>query len=392
MSAQAGATFDYDAIFQQAAALLKEARFEEAEALLRPVLAGGSGPIPLWKQLVYAIRPQGRFEESRQILEMVVQTTPGDMGARFDFSEILLLQGEFTRGWREYRFRYRLDHTLMIERHMQKPRWEGQLISGKTLLIHDEQGFGDTFQFLRLVARARERSGARVILEVNAESLALARRCAGYDEIIARGTIPPAFDFHCELMSLPMALGLQLSDLPVSAGYLSADPARVEEWRTRLAALRRPLVGLVWAGRPAHGNDARRSMTLADFAPLAQEGISFVSLQKGPAAAQSANPPEGMALVSLSEEIRDFDDTAAIMTLLDVVVSVDSSPVHLAGALGCPAWVLLPFLPDWRWLLQREDTPWYPSVRLFRQQRRGEWGPVLQSVSAALGGLRDGVA
>lgn len=379
---------NYAAIQQQAHALLSAERFSDAEALLRSALAAGSGPIPLWKQLVYAIRPQGKIDETRQILEMIVQTIPGDMGARFDLAEILLLQGEFTRGWPEYRFRYKMEHTAMIGRHVQTPRWEGQAIAGKTLLIHDEQGYGDTFQFLRMVARARERSGAHVILEVNADCYSLAKRCAGHDDIIPFGTIPPAFDFHCELMSLPLATGLQLSDLPGSTAYLSADPERVEKWRERLATLPRPLVGLVWAGRPTHTNDLRRSMTLSDLAPLALPDVTFIALQKGPAAAQSATPPPGMSLVSLSDEIQDFEDTAAILTLLDVLVSVDSSPVHLAGALGCPAWVMLPFLPDWRWLLQREDTPWYPSVRLFRQPARGEWEAVVRAVSTELAKLR----
>ncbi|MCA1323387.1 tetratricopeptide repeat protein [Herbaspirillum sp. alder98] len=381
---------EYEAIQRQAAELLGAQRFAEAEAVLRGGLASGSGPIPLWRQLFQALRPQGRIDESRQILEMIVRTVPGDMGTRFDLAEVLLSQGEFGRGWREYRFRYKLEHTVMIERHVQTARWEGQPIKGKTLLIHDEQGYGDTFQFLRMVAWARERSGARVILEVNAESHGLAKRYSGYDELIVRGTIPPAFDVHCELMSLPMAMGLQLSDLPGSTNYLSPDPARVEKWRMRLADLPRPLVGLVWAGRPTHGNDAQRSMSLSDMAPLAQEGITFVALQKGPAAEQAATPPAGMALVSLSDEIADFEDTAAILSLLDLLVSVDSSPVHLAGAIGCPAWVLLPFVADWRWLLQRQDTPWYPATRLFRQSERGAWAPLLESVSVALRQLREG--
>ena len=392
MSRAVSNMFDYAAIQLQAHALLNKERFSEAEALLLQVLASGTGPIPLWKQLVYALRPQGKVNESRQILEMIVRTIPGDMCARFDLSEILLSQGEFTRGWREYRFRYKMEHTTMIGRHVQSPRWEGQPIKGKTLLIHDEQGYGDTFQFLRMMAWVRERSGARVILEVNADSYALAKRCAGYDDIILLGTLPPAFDFHCELMSLPLAMNLQLSDLPGSTNYLRADPVRVEKWRARLASLPRPLVGLVWAGRSTHSNDARRSLALSDLAPLVQDGITFLALQKGPAAGQAATPPAGMSMVSLSDEIRDFDDTAAILSLLDVLVSIDSSPVHLAGALGCPAWVILPFVPDWRWLLGREDTPWYPSVRLFRQPAHGAWEPVLQSVSAALGKLRDGTA
>lgn len=380
---------DYAAIQQNAGQLLTAQRFVEAEAVLRQALASGSGPIPLWRHLFHALRQQGRIDESRQILEMIVRTLPGDMTSRFDLAEVLLSQGEFSRGWREYRFRYKLEHTVMNERHVQMPRWEGQPIKGKTLLIHDEQGFGDTFQFLRMVAWARERSGARVILEVNAESHGLAQRYVGYDELAVRGKIPPAFDMHCELMSLPMAMGLQLSDLPGSVGYLRADPARIEKWRARLAALPRPLVGLVWAGRPTHNNDAQRSMSLSDMGVLAQEGVSFVALQKGSAAQQAASPPPGMALVSLSDEIDDFDDTAAILSLLDLLISVDSSPVHLAGALGCPAWVLLPFVPEWRWLLQRQDTPWYPEMRLFRQTERGVWGPILESVSVALRQLCD---
>lgn len=379
---------DLPGLEQQARLLIAAERLADAEALLRPALASGTGPIVLWRLLVQAIRPQGKIAETRAIQEMMVQTLPGDLGARFDLSETLLLQGDFTRGWREYRFRYSMEHTARIERKVQRPRWEGQPLPGKTLLIHDEQGYGDTFQFLRMVPWARERSGARVILEINAESFSLAQRSAGFDDIIVRGSLPPAFDVHCEMMSLPMAMKLQPADLPGTGPYLAADPVRVAKWRERLAHLPRPLVALVWAGRPTHNNDARRSMALADLAPLAQPGITFLSLQKGPAAAQAAAPPEGMNLLSLSDEIADFEDTAAILSIADLLVSVDSSPVHLAGALGRPAWVMLPFVPDWRWLLEREDTPWYPDVRLFRQPKPDDWGPVLEAVAGELACLK----
>lgn len=377
-------------IDQQASVLIAAGRLAEAEALLRPALASGSGPIVLWRLLVQAIRPQGKIGEVRAIQEMVVQTLPGDLTARFDFSETLLLMGDFTRGWREYRFRYSLEHTARIERKVQRPRWEGQPLQGKTLLIHDEQGYGDTFQFLRMVSWARARSGARVILEINAESFSLAQRSTGFDELIVRGSLPPAFDVHCEMMSLPMAMKLQLSDLPGTGPgpYMTADPARLAKWRERLAHLPRPLVALVWAGRPTHNNDARRSMALADLAPLGASGVTFLSVQKGPAAAQAATPPEGMNLLSLSDEIEDFEDTAAILSIADLLVSVDSSPVHLAGALGRPAWVMLPFVPDWRWLLEREDSPWYPDVRLFRQSKPDDWSGVLEAVGRELAGLK----
>jgi len=382
---------DLAGLAQQARALIETGRLVEAEALLRPPLAGGTGPIALWRLLAQAIRPQGKIDETRAIQEMVVQTLPGDLAARFDLSETLLLQGEFTRGWREYRFRYSLEHTARMERKVQRPRWEGQPLPGKTLLIHDEQGYGDTFQFLRLAQKARERSGARVILEINPECFSLARRSCDVDDIIVSGTLPPAFDAHCEMMSLPMAMKLQLADLPGTTPYipyLVADPLRVATWRERLAHLPRPWVALVWAGRPTHHNDARRSMNLADLAPLAQTGITFLAIQKGPAAAQATSPPPGMNLHSLSDEIADFEDTAAILSMVDLLVSVDSSPVHLAGALGRPAWVMLPLVPDWRWLLEREDSPWYPDVRLFRQSAPDDWGPVLKAIARELGQLK----
>jgi Glycosyltransferase family 9 (heptosyltransferase) len=379
-----GATIDIGAVEQQVRSLFNERRFAEAEALLRPYLVSGSGPLVLWRLLAAAIRPQGHIAETRAIQEMLVSYAPGDFAARFDLSETLLLLGEFERGWREYLYRYSLPHSVSIERKVQAPRWNGQPIPGKTLLIHDEQGYGDTFQFMRMVAWAKARSGARVVLDVTPEVLPLARRTAGFDEITVRGSLPPAFDLHCEMMSLPMAMGLTLGDLPGQVPYLSADPQRLAKWRQRLADLPRPLVALAWAGRPTHLNDANRSMTLAQLAPLAQPGVTFLSIQKGPAEDQVATPPAGMSLVSLSSEIHDFEDTAAILSIADLLISVDSSPVHLAGALGRPVWVMLSFVPDWRWLLNRTDTPWYPQTRLFRQAAPGDWEGMVAKMATEL--------
>jgi hypothetical protein len=321
---------------------------------------------------------------------LLVQAVPGDLSGRFDLAETALLLGDFERGWREYHWRYSLPHTARTERKVQRPRWDGRRIEGKTLLIHDEQGFGDTIQFMRMVPWAKARSGARLILEIAPEILPLARRTEGFDQIICRGTIPLSFDYHCEMMSQPMVMGLALTDLPGKTPYLTPDPGRLARWRKRLAKLPHPLVALVWAGRSDHHNDANRSTTLASLAPLALPGITFLALQKGPKAAEANAPPPGMKLVSLSDEIRDFEDTAAILAVADLLISVDSSPVRLAGALGRPAWVLLPFVPDWRWLLQRTDTPWYPSVRLFRQHANGDWSGALARAAGALAALRDG--
>ena len=369
-------------------ALIFADRLEEAEQLLRPLVPNGVGPMPVWRYLATILRRQGRTAEAKVIQEMMVQSLPGDLSERFNLSETLLLLGEFDRGWREYRYRYSLSHTKIIERKVQQPRWEGQPIPGQTLLIHDEQGYGDTFQFIRLIKAAKERSQARVVLEINRETYAIAKRSLEHvDELIPAGQLPPAFNQHSELMSLPAAMGLQLADLPGAMPYLKPDPERLAHWQKRLADLPRPIVALVWAGRPTHTNDANRSMKLSDFAPLAHPNIQFIAIQKGPPATQALTPPEGMNILSLDQEIKDFDDTAAILCVADLLISVDSSPVHLAGALGRPAWVMLPLVPDWRWLIGREDTPWYPTVRLFRQTERGNWLGVLDRLSDALKGL-----
>jgi len=383
-----GGGVDVPGIEAQVRPLLVAGRGAEAEALLRPALASGSGPVALWAMLAQALRVQGRAAEARPILEMLVSALPGHLSTRFDLSETLLLLGEFSAGWREYSHRYGLAHTTRIERKVQRPRWDGRPIPGQTLLIHDEQGYGDTFQFMRMVAWAKARSHATVVLEINHETAGLARRMAGHDAITLRGELPPPFDVHCEMMSLPHVMGLQLGDLPgAPMPYLSALPERRVAWRKRLAPYPGVKVAFLWAGRPTHFNDANRSMTLAQFAPLGQDGVTFFAIQKGPSEGQALAPPPGLKVVSLSSAIQDFEDTAAILCEVDLLISIDSSPVHLAGALGRPAWVLLPLLPDWRWLQHRSDSPWYPSVRLFRQTAWGRWDQVVEDVAHALAEL-----
>ena len=372
-------------IEQHARVLVSQDRLPEAEALLRQCLSQGSGPIAMWRLLASVIRAQGRVAEALPIQEMLVNALPGDLSMRFDLAESLLVLGDFERGWKQYHYRYQMPHTTRIERKVQKPRWDGRPIPGQTLLIHDEQGYGDTFQFMRMVPWAKEKSQATVVLEINHEMHSLAARMGGFDAITLRGQLPPRFDEHCEMMSLPMSMGLKIEDLPGDPmPYLHALPERMEKWRERLKDLPRPLVCVVWAGRPTHLNDAKRSMNLDMLAPLAKAGVTFLSIQKGPTEGAASIPPEGMSMVNLSPEIADFEDTAAIFMVADLLISVDSSPVHLAGALGRPAWVMIPFIPDWRWLLDREDTPWYPSHRLFRQKTAGDWPEVVARMSDAL--------
>jgi hypothetical protein len=244
---------------------------------------------------------------------------------------------------------------------------------------------------MRLVPWAKDRSGARIALEIDAKLLSVAERSKGDDHIVVRGSLPPTFDVHCEMMSLPMALGLKLDDLPGAVPYLSADATRLERWHRRLADLPRPLVALAWAGRPTHLNDANRSLKLSDLQPLGQTGATLLSIQKGAAAAQVDSPSAAsLSVLSLSAEIDDFEDTAAILCIADLLISVDFSPVHLAGALGRPAWVMLPKIPDWRWLLDRADSPWYPHTRLFCQERKGDWSSVISQIASELSGFKTG--
>jgi tetratricopeptide (TPR) repeat protein len=369
--------------------LIAADRLEEALAALPRLLAQHPGDLALIGLQARLLRELGRFPEAAAVQDALVKARPGDFGLRFDLAETLLLLGDFERGWREYGHRYRLPHTQHRERKVQAPRWSGQPLQGRTILLHDEQGYGDGFQFLRLAPWVKAR-GAVVILQVHPDLIGLASTLGGYDLLIPRGALPPRFDLHCELMSLPLALGLTLDDLPGPIPYLAPDAARVARWRERLAGLPRPWVALGWAGTPTHLRDRARSLALSQLAPLAGAVVSFLSIQKGPKAAEAAAPPPGMHLTDLDAEIGSFDDTAAILQLADLLICVDSSPVHLAGALGRPVWTLLPFLPDWRWLTDRTDSPWYPTMRLYRQTTRGDWASVIARVAADLAQLAGG--
>jgi hypothetical protein len=372
--------FDFAALEGHIAQLTAKHRYDEAEALLRPfVRSGMRAPVPVWKLLVNVLRQQGKIEETRRIQEMLVSLAPEDLTARLGLAETLLLQGEYERGWREYRCRYK---------QLQCPRWEGEPITGKTLLIHDEPGSADTLQFLRLVPLARQLSGARVILQINSEQLPLATRAGGFDAIVSREEPAPPADLHCEMMSLPTAMNLRLDDLPGPSPYLTAEPSLVAQWRARLASLPKPWVGLHCSDTPTHASDPANPVSLQDLAALAMAGVTFVSLQENEQATQLQEPPQGMRLVSLGEECRNVEDLAALVTLLDLVISADSSVAHLAGALGRPVWILLPFVHDWRWMLSRTDTPWYPTARLFRQAAPLAWEPVIREVAGELGKLR----
>lgn len=306
--------------------------------------------------------------------------------AQYNRALALLLSGDYANGWASYEWRWKNVNRLSLsdERPFAQPLWLGQeSITGKRLLLYSEQGLGDALQFGRF-AKAVAELGARVILEVQAPLARLFERLEGVSQIIVEGSPRPEADYRCPLLSLPLALKTTLDTIPAATRYLRADDAKVAGWRTRLGDRRRPRIGLTWSGNAKHTNDRNRSFLLAAWIDHLPREFDYVCLQKDIRAPDleilAANP----WLTRFDEEVRDFSDTAALCECLDLVVSVDTSVAHLSAALGRPTWVLLPFRPDWRWLLERDDSPWYPTAKLYRQQAIGDWHGVLTRVAADL--------
>jgi tetratricopeptide (TPR) repeat protein len=358
-------------------ALQQLGRPEEAVAAYRRAIAlRPDFAIPVGN-LGRSLRDLGEVEEAIVHYDRAIALQPDFADARWNRALLYLLTGRFAEGWEEQEWRWKKPDFPSARRGFAQPLWNGEALDGATILLHAEQGFGDTLQFLRYVPLVAA-AGGRVVLEVQPALARLARALAGCAEIVLRGTALPRFDWHAPLLSLPRAFGTRLETIPAIVPYLAAEPGDVGRWRTRLAGDGRK-VGLVWAGSPGHINDSNRSLDPARLAPLlAVPGVRFYSLQLG----RSGRLPSGVA--DLAPELHDFADTAAALDALDLLITVDTSAAHLAGALGRPVWTLLPFAPDWRWLERRDDAPWYPTMRLFRQSARGDWQGVIARVADAL--------
>ena len=326
----------------------------------------------------------GRHRESIACFANALACDPWLAEAHYSRASELLLCGEFVEGWKEYEWRWKVKGLCAPPRDFAQPLWDGEDLGSGTLFLHAEQGLGDTLQFARYSAMAAARCG-RLVLECAPSLVELLRPLPGISQVVAAGEPLPLFDAHLPLLSLPRVFGTTLRDIPWRGPYVHAEASRAERWRGTLRADARFRVGLVWAGRPEQWNDRNRSMALSLLAPLAMvQGATFYSLQKGEAASQAGTPPAGMRLVDLTAGIADFADTAALLGQLDLLISVCTSVAHLGGAMGVPTWVMLAHSPDWRWLLEREDSPWYPSMRLFRQKTAGDWPGVIERVAVAL--------
>jgi hypothetical protein len=326
------------------------------------------------------------LDEAIRCAERGLAVDPDFAGGHFSIAEASLLRGDFARGWAEYEWRSRLVGVAPLLPPSDRPQWDGAPLGrGRTLLLIADQGYGDVIQFARYIPWAAARC-PDIAIACSAELQPIVAQLPGIGIIFDHWSRAPDFTAFCPLSSLPRLAGTRLETIPAGIPYLRAGEAKFGGWAERLWTLlphgyRR--IGIAWAGRPTHRNDLRRSTRLTTFAPLAAlPEVALVSLQKGPAQAEIGRYWGRAPLLNLGPEIRDFADTMAIIKCLELVVTVDTSVAHLAGAMGKPVWIMLPFAPDWRWLLDRSDSPWYPTARLFRQSADRSWQPVIAAIAA----------
>ncbi len=361
------------------------AEFEQAVEAYRTAAKLHSNSHDALNNIGLTLLKMGEATEALKVLEDAVQRWPQSSDVRANRSLALLTLGDLEHGLPEYESRWQSPAFAKLPRQS-KPRWDGSELGGKAILLEGEQGMGDTIQFVRYAPMVAARGG-HVIVMCGTPLHKIVSTVDGVSGVVAKGMLP-LFDVHLPLASLPFVFRTTLESIPATVPYVRSDAARVEAWRKRLADDANFKVGIAWAGSPGHQNDRSRSTTLAAFAPvLAVEGATLYSLQKGDATRQIEAARENQRVIPLGHELNDFSDTAALLENLDLVISVDTSIVHLAGALARPVWTLLPRGPDWRWMLDREDSPWYPTMRLFRQERVGDWAGVFERVARELGKL-----
>jgi len=336
----------------------------------------------------------GRFDEAIENYNRAIRIDPDYAEAHWNLAPSLLVTGNLADGWREYAWRRHPDLEMLVYPHQYDlPQWDGSFFQGKRLLIHYEQGLGDTINFLRYIPMVKARGGT-VIFEVRKPLYNLLRDFAGIDELVeASPDSRPSvdFDLHVSLLDLPGIFNTTLETIPAQIPYIFANPAKLDYWRDKLTGPGLK-VGIVWSGSPSYERNHLRACKLADFTSLSGiKGVKFYSIQKGEPANQVSQLAGKMPLTDLSEQLADFSDTAAVIGNLDLIISTDTSVPHLAGAMGKPTWLLLSCAHDWRWLLERDDSPWYPSMRLFRQKDSNQWYDVFENVRCELEKMLTGI-
>jgi tetratricopeptide (TPR) repeat protein len=358
---------------------------EEGAETLKRALALQPGRAGTLNAIARLLLDANRVAESLEYYEKAMAADPSDRKIVLDWSLALLLATDFARGWEAYEARWETDLFLNSgSPYYECPHWEGEPIAGKRLLVLAEQGLGDTIQFIRYIPLLAA-AGARIILQVQDPLKPLIPDFPGAEIVIDRSSPPAEFNLLCSLLSLPYLLRDKVEAIPEEVPYLKVPADREAAWHDRLAGIERPRVGLVWAGNASFGNDKRRSIPLAELRPLLSlPDIRFVTLQKELRAGDAELLAEFPGILRLGESLTDFADTAGLIANLDLVISVDTAVAHLAGALARPVWLMIPFAPDWRWQLDREDSPWYPTARLFRQSVRDDWTGVVGRIADAL--------
>lgn len=360
-------------------------KLAEAEACHRQALEIRPDYAEGHNNLGSTLHDLGRIEEAVASYRRALEIDPDFAQAHWNESMCKLLLGDFSEGWKQYEWRCLTESFQAGKHRFSQPQWLGrEPLQGTTLLLHAEQGLGDTIQFCRYAKLAADR-GAAVILQAPQALASLLNGLAGVEQLVTDGDPLPPFDFHCQLLSMPLACGTSLATIPADIPYLRADPTLADAWSAKLAAPgSTPIIGVAWAGNPAHRHDSSRSIPLADFLGIANDGSRFYCLQKELKPGERALLDAHAAFRYVGDDLHDFADTAALIDVMDLVVTVDTAVAHLAAAMGKPVWILLPFQPDWRWLRERDDSPWYPSARLFRQPAIGDWKSVLENVHCAL--------
>jgi tetratricopeptide (TPR) repeat protein len=330
-----------------------------------------------------ALFHQGKIDEAILSYDAALRLQPHYATAHFNRALARLLLGRLEDGWDDYEWRWK--RKDIQKPWFRQPEWDGSALTGRTILLYVEQGLGDTIQFVRYAWLLKEQ-GARVIVQCSQQLARLLTSCPDIDQVVAQGSTLPDFDVQAPLLSLPKLLGTTLGNIPARIPYLFADPKLVEEWGQKLRSIPGFKIGISWQGNPDRPLDRWWSIPLENFAALSKlPGVSLVSLQKGPAIqAEALSRLSITVLPGLDDGHSAFIDTAAVMKNLDLVISADTATAHLAGALGVPVWVALSLVPDWRWFLDREDSPWYPTMRLFRQKARGNWQDVFSRIAIAL--------
>ena len=376
-----------DAHYNRGLALQESRRGAEALAGYARALALKPDHADAWYNRGLLLHESRRLTEAVAGYDRAIAIRPDYAEARLNGAMALLLAGDFRRGWPLFEWRWMQEPLASVRRGFPQPLWLGTgSLEGRTILLHSEQGFGDTIQFCRYAALVAAR-GARVIMEVRRDLMAVLQGLEGVAELVVQGAALPPFDFHCPLLSLPLAFETGIGSIPGSRAYLRSDGARVAEWSKRLALRTKPRVGIAWSGSVVQRNNHNRRVGLAALLERMPAGCEVVSLQKEVESADRTILQAHPHVRRSGESLADFADTAALCELLDVIVTVDTSVAHLSAALGRPTWVLLSYEADWRWLLDRDDSPWYPGMRLYRQGADRDWTPVLDRVRADLARL-----